>query len=204
MGGGPLVFAVVATASVANAIGKLDGLPQRMPNGFNTIMAETKNSNPYGKGKYGHPKMSSPPWCVVGGKNVEEAVVIGDSHAASIFTAVREALVEKSDDSVVMATYTSCQPLGIKKTNKQLRCSEFYDFVDEKLNSLPEEVPVIIGARMSATIFGSHLPFDKSFRCQASIFGEEPVGQVTKEFLADVRERIISSACYWSEQRKVY
>ena len=57
---------------------------------------------------------------------------------------------------------------------------------------------------MSAAIFGSHLPFDKSFGVPSIYFGEEPVGQVTKEFLADVRERIISSACYWSEQRKVY
>lgn len=200
----PLVVAVVGTVSAATAIGKLYGLPQRMPEEFNRIMAETKNINPYRKDCHGHPGMASFPWCMIGGENVK-AVVVGDSHAASIVTAVKDALVHEVTDGIVMSTYTSCQPLlGIKKTDERLQCSDFFDFVTDKLAAIPENIPLVISAYLTETIFGSHLKADKSYGKATLYFGENAPAKITNEYLNEVQEKIIESACYLSEKRPVY
>lgn len=200
----PLVIAASGIASAAVLIGKMDGLPERMPEEFNLIMAETKNVNPHRQNCHGHPRMEAFPWCILGGSNIK-AVIVGDSHAASVVTAVRDALRLAANEGVVMASYTSCQTiLGIRKTNPRLQCDEFNQFVIDQLQMLPDDVPLIIAARLSAAIFGSHLRHEKSYGIPTLYFGDVPHTTVTDDYLGEVRSNMIVFACSLSRNRPVY
>lgn len=200
----PLVIAASGIASAAVLIGKMDGLPERMPEEFNLIMAEMNNVDPHRQNCHGHPRMAAFPWCILGGADTK-AVIVGDSHAASVVTAVHDALHLNATEGVIMASYTSCQTiLGIRKTNPRLQCDEFNHFVIDQLQMLPDDVPLIIAARLSAAIFGSHLRHEKSYGIPTFYFGDVPHTTVTDDYLEEVRSNMIVFACSLSRNRPVY
>ncbi len=75
-----------------------------------------------------------------------KAVVIGDSHANSIITAVAAALPDLND-SVPEWSYNGAPNARNSRTpesSPDRRCSEFNNWVLEKLNDIPMTVPLII------------------------------------------------------------
>ncbi len=175
-----------------------------MPERFDRIMAEITNVNPYRDECHGRPDWDDFPWCNLGGDNIR-AVVIGDSHAASIATAVLEAVTSTPDDGIIMATYTSCQTLfGAKKTRKFLECQEFNEFVKSRLGDLPNHIPLVIINRLSSAALGPHLPDNDRYGIPTVYFCDEPVQRVTETFLNQFRQDLVKTACGLAEDRAVY
>jgi peptidoglycan/LPS O-acetylase OafA/YrhL len=199
-----LVTAAFCTVSVAVAIQLRDGIFGRMPDQIDRIMAEAHNINPHREECHGRPGWNEFPWCNLGGENIR-AVVIGDSHAASMATAVLEAVASSPEDGIIMATYTACQTLfGARKPREHLECAEFNRFIQAQLEGVPDDVPVVVINRLSGAAFGPHLRHDRRYGTPSVYFGDEPVSEPTDAFLDRFRQDIRETACTLAQDRPVY
>lgn len=199
-----LIFVVATVAAIATFIHQRAGVPDRMPERFDRIMAETGNINPYRAECHGRPAWEHFPWCTLGGENIR-AVVVGDSHAASIATAVQAAVADASNDGVIMATYTSCPTIFEAKNRiKSLECNEFNSFVEENLRELPSDIPVVVMNRLNWAVFGSHLEHDPWFNRPAVYFGDEPSDEPNDALLREFRTHVVNAACRLGRNRPVY
>ncbi|WP_019558161.1 acyltransferase family protein [Thioalkalivibrio sp. ALE12] len=199
-----LVVPVVLLMAFALWVKSADGVDDRMPPRFDAIMAEAQNTNPHRDECHGRPGWDAFPWCHLGGET-PRAVVIGDSHASAIATAVLEAVSDTPDAGIIQATYTSCQTLfGARKPREDLECAEFNRFVEQRLAELPSDVPVVVGNRLSSAAFGSHIPHEPRYGIPTVYFGDRPVQRPDEAFLAEFRQEVIDSACRLGEDRPVY
>lgn len=142
--------------------------------------------------------------CTYGGDTLG-AIVIGDSHAASIVRAVERALPSK-DLHVLDWELHSCATItGLKLiTDPDNTCSEFLALAMEKQKTLPANVPIIIVNRMSIYLFGPNEP-DRQAEVPVPVFYiDKPYTSRTPEFLAQMREGIITTACEFAKTRPVY
>jgi len=198
-----LVAGVLVVVAVGLWVKAEDGLEGRMSAQFEAIVAEADNTNPYREQCHGRPGHDEFPWCAFGGEEIR-AVLIGDSHASMLLTALRDALPEGT--GMRAASYTSCPTLfGVKQPRADLECAAFNDFVFERIAAdVPNGVPVIVANRLSAYAFGSHRPEDSSYLTPLVYFGDSPVDEATPEFLEVFEQRIVESACRLAEDRPVF
>ena len=181
-----------------------DGVPGRMPAQFDAIVAEADNTSPFRDECHGRPARDVFPWCKLG-SGEPKAVLIGDSHASMLVSAVRDALSKPDTDGLLTASYTSCPTLlDVKKPRPELECAQFNAFVLEQLEQVPNGVPLIVSNRLSGSALGAHQPDHPRHGVPTVYFGAAPVEAVTPEFLAAFRQRLIGSACRLAEDRPVY
>lgn len=140
--------------------------------------------------------------CIHGGVNIS-VILIGDSHASAVATAVQNALL-LPEQGVLTFTYTSCPTIfDIKNTNRtDLKCAEFNEWVMEQIAELPSNVPVIIVNRISGYVLGSNRPDESSYGRPSTYF-EHPVSEPTYSFKKEFKQRLIESACRIAELRPV-
>ena len=141
--------------------------------------------------------------CVYGGPNVR-VILVGDSHASSVVTALQAAL-PSTEDGVLAFSYTSRPTLlGAKTRRANLRCGEFNDWVLAQISALPADLPVVVVNRSSGYVFGNnHIP--GAAVTPPSIYFDEPAPtEVSEEFLRSYRQRLVDSACTLARQRPVY
>lgn len=132
-------------------------------------------------------------------------VLVGDSHASMLLTAVRDALPDQTRDGMLAASYTSCQTLfDAHKTNPQLKCREFNQYLLDRLGPLPADVPVLVSNRLSAAALGDHRVDQPTHGVPSLYFEDGPVAKVTPEFVERVRKSIVDSACSLAAERPVY
>jgi peptidoglycan/LPS O-acetylase OafA/YrhL len=96
------------------------------------------------------------PSCMYGGDKLK-VILIGDSHANAVVTALSKAL--PLSFGVMEWTYAACPFLiGAHGTNFQVKnkCSEFVDWVTTQLKSIPEDIPVVILNRYAQYALGQN------------------------------------------------
>ena len=152
-------------------------------------------------------RLSEPfPECVYGGKKLG-AIVIGDSHAASVVRTVEKALPNK-DYHVLDWSLTSCPTISGAKSIDELKdCQKFISFAMNKAKSLDNIAPLIIVNRLSAYPFGQHNPEqekDKEF--MSYYFDDAPVRFSERDsvYLEKFKKSVIQTACGFSEFRNVF
>ena len=97
--------------------------------------------------------------CYIGNKHNIQAVIIGDSHANSILTAV-SAIYDLKKEGLVSITTSSCPFLiGAKFNDKNNKCQQ----INEKRLDLIEsnkykDIPIILASRLPAYIYGQNEP----------------------------------------------
>src|SRR5690606_723084 len=131
------------------------GVPGRLSPDIEAIFAEAQNSNP--RRKECHTDSGElARACLFGGETLG-AVVIGDSHAASIVTAVAQAL-PSPDLHVLAMTLSGCPTIeGIKRVgDSRLNCEAATRSLISQLEELPHDVPVILSNRYSAIFWGEN------------------------------------------------
>ena len=189
-------------ATPAFAVRQAAGVAGRLPPAAELIAAEAGNFNQrrtqcHAMGGLDFRR------CVYGGPAIR-GILVGDSHASAIATAVQQALPD-TDQGLLTFTYTSCPTIfGIKKRERgDLRCAEFNDWVMQEIATLPPEVPLIIVNRTSGNVFGSNRP-DEAGHGQPSAYFDQPVTSPTPEFQAEFARRLAASACRIARERPVY
>lgn len=181
-----------------------EGLPHRyLPERVKDILAEATNKNP--RMKECHVEGLTPvPECHYGG-NILGAIVLGDSHSSSIMRSVEKALPSKNL-YVLDWSLGSCVTIrNIKITNSsEFRCAEFLTSALEHLKTMPKNVPVIILNRTSTYIFGPNEPDRKNEVPVPVFYISKPYSTRSLEYLNEMREGIINTACEFAKDRSVY
>ncbi|HEK1768509.1 TPA: acyltransferase [Pseudomonas putida] len=142
--------------------------------------------------------------CTYGGPELG-VIVLGDSHAASIVRAVERSLPEARLHVLDWELHSCPTIFGIRLTSDPNNtCSEFLDLALEKQKTLPSNVPLLIVSRTSSSLFGPNEP-DRVAEVDTPVFYiTKPYASVTPEFLAEMRNGIIQTACEFAKTRPVY
>ena len=200
----PLVLGLVVVVAGAFAISVYAdrGVPGRLGASAEAIATEANNTSPYRDNCHGRIGDPGFPWCHFGGEDIR-VVLVGDSHASMLLTAVKAALPPNA--GMYAASFTSCQTLfGARKTDSRLPCQAFNAHVLTKLDSLPPSVPVLVSNRLSAAALGDHRVQAPEHGRPSVYFGEAPVDEADDAFRERFRQEIVASACKLAARRPVY
>lgn len=194
---------IFMVAVPAKLIKKQGGIPSRLPEDITNILAEKDNKNP--RMKECHVSGSTPvPECTYGGSKLG-AIVIGDSHAASLVRTIEKALPSK-ELHILDWSLSACSTIrGLKKrADADYRCSNFIDYILDKHKSLDNNVPIIIVNRLSMILEG----FNEG---EGGLSGEQPEfylktshTQRDQDFYQDMTAGIVNTACELAKTRPVY
>ncbi|WP_248920819.1 acyltransferase family protein [Pseudomonas entomophila] len=142
--------------------------------------------------------------CTYGGNELG-AIVIGDSHAASIVRAVERSLPSKNLNVLDWELHSCATILGLKlSTDPNNTCSEFLALALDKQKTLPANVPLIIVNRQSVYLFGPNEPDRQAEVAVPLFYIDKPYPSVSPEFLTHMREGMINTACEFAKTRPVY
>nr|WP_283101631.1 SGNH hydrolase domain-containing protein [Halomonas populi] len=173
-----------------------------MPQEVESIYAETFNINQR-REECHHSKGEDFPWCTFGGNDIR-AIVVGDSHAASVVTAVQAALggddADPHSPGILYSSHSSCPTLfDIKRETHDWTCAKFNDFLAEKIADLPASIPVIIvnsGGYFQIPDVGETL--------KPTVYFDKPHEEVTPEFIREYQQAMIASTCRLAADHAVY
>lgn len=189
-------------AVAGSAVYLKNGVSGRIDPRIEAIFAEANNKNPrMAECHKGSPEKV--PECTYGGKTLG-AIVIGDSHAASLVRSIEESL--PSQKHVLDWTYNGCPTLqGVhrKGSEKSSHCREFIRRAIEKSISL-ESAPLIIMNRSSFYIHGPNEVGRENEFGNTLIYFEKPSQTLQPELLSQWQNVLISTACDFAKTRPVY
>ena len=207
--GTPLGAAALLASSVAMvcfpaaAIRSLDGIETRLPHNVQVADRESRNQNP----RIDECFVTGPtpvPQCKYGGAQLG-AIVIGDSHAASIVRSMEKALPDESLH-VLDWTLSSCPTLlGVKKLPNTLspNCGDFVEWALRESGKLDPRAPLVILSRASWYAFGAN-EAGREDKPSPSIYFTDPFAKPTEQFLSQYRTRLVETACAFAKTRPVY
>ena len=183
-----------------------DGLPYRLSSHIEAIFGESDNKNP--RRDECHVAGSTPvPECHYGGDKLG-VIVLGDSHAQAIIRSVEKSMADPLKN-VLDWTLSSCPVIeGVKdRYDHDYRCGEFIEETLLKEKTLPNDVPMIIVNRLSATFFGSN-----ELNPHGDLVGgaapkryiTTPYDEYSNAYRIEMRDGVINTLCEIAENRTVY
>ena len=199
-------MACICVMGVALGVWKMQGLEKRFGKEVQLAAAGAAARNPHHT-RCHQRKGSTSPGCVFGSKE-SKAIVLGDSHAGALMSAVpRAAAIEGK--GVQQWTYDACiflpgmRHIQPKRFGKQSDCFGFNNWVQAELNKLPGDIPVIHIGRYARYAMGANeMPGGAGM--PEVYFGDEIPGRTTPAFLRRFSQEIVRSACGLAQSRPVY
>jgi peptidoglycan/LPS O-acetylase OafA/YrhL len=194
--------AIAIVAASAFTIWGTHGVEGRISLQIEQVAQEANNRNPrdlechsYGGNDFRQ--------CRYGGPDIR-AILVGDSHASAVATALAAAL-PNSDNGLLSFTYTSCPTIfGIKKRDRSdLRCSEFNEWFLRKTSEIPANIPVVVVNRTSGYLLGSNRKVELGYGKPTGYF-TEPLDRPNSDFQSLFFEKINESACRLAAIRSTY
>jgi peptidoglycan/LPS O-acetylase OafA/YrhL len=202
------VLAAVAavTAVPALLVWAKQGVPGRFPAAVELTAAEAKNANPRRAECMQRQGVNSPS-CVFGGSKWN-VIVAGDSHAAALVSSVAAA-AGKPEAGVVQWTYSACVfvpgMIQVKKHpfSEKANCNGFNQWMLERLDTVPPEVPIVIAGRYARVAFG---PVEDRYNVEIPEvrFSSVTYDRTTPEFLAEFGRHVTDAACNLAKTRTVF
>ncbi|PTQ70662.1 acyltransferase family protein [Pseudomonas sp. GV071] len=181
------------------------GVPGRLPGQIDAVFAEAENQNPR-KAECLANEFSKVPECTYGGDELG-VIVVGDSHAAALIRAVERSLPGKQQ-YVLDWTMSNCPTIAKVKASDQLtyRCGDFVEHQAERSVDDPKlgQAPLIIINRTSLYVLGPNEPERGAEMALPYLYFDKPFTSRTPEYLGEIREGIIASACEFARNRPVY
>ncbi len=197
---------LVASACVCLAalgIIKFKGLPERVDPIVVKLAAEKENMD---RGKreciYGKVHARGPLSCSYGKGDVK-AVVLGDSHAAAIVTAVQAALPSQNE-KVLLWSRAACPFIKGVTAKIDQDCNTFVEWVLNRLKTLPPDVPVVLIERASLYAMGANEGVVGTGKVKPPIFFDKSFDYPAPEFLEQFREHALDTLCEAAKSRKMY
>ncbi len=196
---GWLLVALIVVAVAAQMV-RRSGFPERLPEAIAAIEAERHNKNPRQD-----ECLDAEARCVFGGDQVA-ALVIGDSHADSIVTAVADALPDPQQ-GVYFKAESGCllvQGAHAVRPGKQEDCETLKQELFGGLETLHPGAPVILINRLAAYAMGDGFD-DPALAPQApTVYFSRKAREPDAEFLAEFRQHYLDSTCRLAQGRDLY
>ncbi len=196
-----ITIGVLTVVLLAGWVRLQDGLVERLPEHIAVIAQGAQDRNPRRNECLGS-KFPAPE-CTYGGDQLG-AIVIGDSHAASIVRTVEKTLPSRNLHVLdwSMSACPTAAKLKMLPESSNRECPEFIAYALERHNSLPKGAPLVMMSRFSAHAYGQN----RGDQFLGVYFGDAPVptGSPNPEHLAKYREAIIQAACEFTQSRPVY
>lgn len=204
-GGAVLVVAMFAVALPGLGIWAKQGVATRFPAQTSLAAAEATNVNPRQSACFTKTGTRSPS-CIYGGAQLR-AVLLGDSHADAITTALAAALPDASG-GIMDWTYMSCPTLlGVKnlsaKYGPREQCGAFLDWAASRLDVMPADVALVIVNRTTMYALGHNEPGEDDTN-RPAIYFSQPHVLADPVFLKEFSERLQATACHFAKRRRVY
>lgn len=202
-GWGALAMAAAAAMVVAPGLGVVarDGVAGRFVPEIEAVAAEARNFNPRREECNLNTGIASPS-CVYGGPRID-AVVIGDSHANALVTAVAAALPTAAQ-GVMEWSYSACPTLEgahLQEASGR-RCSEFVDWTLEQLKRVPATTPVVIINRHGQYVFGDIV--DEDHPATPWVYFTQRYATPEPAFRKEYTDRLTAMACRLAKDHPVY
>ena len=198
------VFGAVSVLVALPALGirLLHGVPGRLSPTVESISAAANDSNPLRDKSHSMGGMVFKKH-VYGGPSIR-AIVLGDSHASTIVTAVQGALANP-EHGVLGMSYTSCPTLfGVRQERQDLHCAAFNEWALQQMAAVPSDVPVIIANRSSAYLYGNRYG---AHELDPVIFFDSTLRKLDKgysPFMQEYADHLVASTCRIAKTRPVY
>ncbi len=202
-GAGAIAAALVIVALPSQVIRQDDGVPGRLSAQIDAVFNEGENTNPDQK-RCLVSEFSNPPECVHGGDKTG-AIVIGDSHAEAMIHAVEDAL-PSTQFNIRNLTMSNCPTIaGIKAIGQPTyTCGKYIAQKVKELEGSNDRLPLIIINRTSYYVFGPNEPDRTRELAVPYLYFNQPYSARSPQFLGDMREGIIATACEFAKNRPVY
>jgi hypothetical protein len=203
-----LLGTALAVAAPVLGIRAEEGVPGRSPPAIGVMSAESKNSNLRRDECHADKGGSLSPSCMYGGAKLS-AIIIGDSHADAVTTALAAAVPDPAG-GIMQWTYGGCPALpGVLATpafkqaqaTKGYACGQFMDWAMGQLDAVPRNVPVVVVHRLSFYAFGEPAPTKDAVPL---VFFSQLHASATPEFLREFAAKVTGTACQMARDRTVY
>lgn len=190
---------LVGTTSLISFI--KDGFPGRFPAEIESVERAVQDRSPRGEECLLVSGIASPS-CMFGGSNLS-AIVLGDSHADAIVSAVSMAASQASPQNGVMElTYSACPIILGVKSSEGKQCGEFVEWAIRKLATLPRDVPVIIANRHAQFAFGHNE--DRDIPSTPQVYFSTPYSHPDSAFLNEYAKNLTKTICEISKLHPTY
>lgn len=133
---------------------------RQMPTNVELIANEKYNRDPRLNECVKDANEKGSPGCIYGTDNVA-AILVGDSHAASVATAFGFA-AKQYQKGIMQLSYSGCQPLkeakdiNPKKGRSNTHCIKLYDSAVTEIEKFHSKIPVIVVSRMNMALWGKN------------------------------------------------
>jgi hypothetical protein len=198
-----VLLASVGVCAMALGVIKLKGLPDRVDPVVVKLAAEKGNIDQSKSNCiYGENPAQGPLSCEYG-KGEIKAVVLGDSHAIAIASAVQAALPERSG-KILLWSRAACPFIKGVTAKIDQDCNDFVSWVLDSIKSVPSNVPVILIQRSSLYVMGANEGVVGTGKVKPPIYFDQPYDYPAPEFLAQFRQHALDTLCEVSKSRKLY
>ncbi|MEZ5493765.1 MAG: acyltransferase family protein [Pseudomonadales bacterium] len=198
-----VLLASAGVCVLALGVMKFKGLPDRVDPVVVKLAAEKSNVD---RSKsnciYGKNAAQGPLSCEYG-KGEIRAVVLGDSHAIAIASAIHAALPEPSG-KVLLWSRAACPFIKGVTAKIDQDCNDFVSWVLESIKTIPSHVPVILIQRSSLYVMGANEGVVGTGKIKPPIYFDQPYDYPAPEFLAQFRQHTLDTLCEVSKSRQLY
>lgn len=194
----PVLLVVMAAQQIRRT-----GIPERLPETIAQVEAQRLNRNPRSDECLKYTKS-----CRYGGEEIA-ALVVGDSHADTLVTAIVASLPHAAQGVYFRGT-TSCLMIFSAQPRKKLagkfseRCVKIRQELANELDQLLPGKPIIVINRASVYVFGEQDMNGVPSPGRPSVFFSREYDQPTEAFLAEFRQQYIDTTCRMTAQHPVY
>ena len=194
-----LMIGSLAVVAAGYAIHFKQGIYGRFNPAVESISAESLNKNPRRDECILVTGIVSPS-CTFGGNDLQ-AIVLGDSHAEAVTSAVVAAAPSPKSE-VMEWTYSACPIIrGVQSPERQ-QCGAFVDWALLQLKTIPHDVPVVIMNRYAQFAFGAN---ETSIGANIpQVYFSKPYKSTTPEFLEEYAANLTKTVCLIAQDRTVY
>lgn len=196
---GLLITAAMLGLGPALFVWKNSGISGRFPAAIELAAAETHNFNPRRSSCHAAVGAISPACRFGSAVPSRTALLVGDSHASVLVSAVASTASSASAD-VKLLSYSGCPYLPgmklhddfLKKLPGAYQCTAFNDWVKNQIAQAPLNTPIIIAGRYAGLIMGANETegIDKPIA-----YFSTPHHALTPEVIREFSENIVRTAC---------
>lgn len=188
--GAIVLLGVLLVVAMAAQQVRHKGVPWRLPAEIARIEAERENHNPRID-----ECLDPGADCIYGDKPVR-AILIGDSHADAVVTALQASV--PGNGGVLFKGGSGCLiAFGMKSGNNKPECEDLNRQIETTADLLYPGVPLVVVGRMSSYVWGLS-------KARPSFYFSVPSDEFSEEFLADFRAHYLDTMCRLSRKHPVY
>ena len=200
-GAAALVGGAFALAASGAGIRFQDGVFGRFSHEIDTTAREALNRNARQEQCHTGSGAGSPS-CMFGGNRLE-AIVMGDSHANALVSAVAAA-APRPDGGVMEWTSSACPTIQgvINAKDSDSQCGAFVDWAMRKLKHVPQNIPlVIVNRHAQYTVGRNENPEEENIPW---FYFSRPFNTSEPEFIREYGQHLTDTACELARGRAVY